>query len=576
MNKLIILLITFLFAGTALGHGGDHGPSSLEDDFAETSEIYLPVNYSRTHGLSFDFSHHGHDDYQSGEDTHGDETGLEINLSPVLFAGHDRFTRLISQALSSTNDSTIEASDENDEYLIIENRKWDLGLGIGPELHLPGSLLGIGVSVNFIRGKNYYTIRTLKSKNEKRIPLKLPISKENLATWKVGDQLSYATKGSMVFDAMMGIEPFIHFGPAYIHTGVYSFKAQLVSSHTMEIEVTTMKTKSIEFEASVLPFDLQGGKSKGHLNTLIYQFDLRNDNALDAIYYLFNGRLDLTNHAMLISGGEILVRTEMQNSSIYISARFGFPVLYINGGGAGTYQSAGTIQSNEPGGNHPHLHDVFTTTYQRERYTRGILSQHKWENQSVVSTIMKGDHPLISSIFSWSLSQDRMKSNLFIKRLGRIANVFGSTKLQKINFPQHHLKYLKADLLANLSGKDLLPLLNEVQLKSLLTAAQEKLKTDFKIYGHKSFCRLRSYNNCLARYRNLINIKYENINMLRTSVELAYNRGEMNQVTKPLTQLVKILFSSKYLTQSLISARPDLKIELRLEGERIKKHILTL
>ena len=576
---LLLLVLSF----NAYSHGGDDGPSSLEDEFSKLGHLHLPVSYSTIHGLTFgihDLSHS--DEHHDDGDSHGDEMGFELDIHPVMFAGFDKIKRLINLSESSNSGLMIEAADVNSPYLLLENKKWDFGLGIESDAHLPLPFVVAGVGVSFIKGKNFYSLRNLVNKNEKRAELKLPLNEEAMKNWRVGDKISYSSKGSIVFNAFVGIEPFFHVGPEYIHTGTYRLSAHLESDELLEIELATTSTDSIGIEGNAIFIGGEASLGKGHAKSLSYIFNIKSPESFDAIRSLFNGRVDLTNQEMLHSNGRITLKTNSINTSASYSGSFGLPVVYINGGGRGTYVSYGTTEEFEHDHDHDHDHDhghiseVSTTASIKERFTRGILSKHKWEYQSIVSTVMRGDHSLLSTIFSWSFSRDKLNQSTFSKKLRKLARIFHLPQLIELKLPPVKDGYLKADFHVNLSGSDLLSLLNTKELASVKELALNNLQNDFTAYGHRAFCRTKSYQRCLRSYQNLITNKHSDMKSQIYALEKAYKAQDMRDVSAKLNGIAKALFSSKYLTEAFSNIRNGMGMELRLEGENIKKQAFLL
>lgn len=601
-----ISFLVLVFCLNSYAHEGEKGPSSLEEEFARSSHLHLPVSYSSTEGLSFgyhvgghahsdehehtvdheheehDHSDHDHADHDHEEadqneahdaDSHGDDTGIEFNVHPIVYGGFDKIRRIINQELSSANDLSLELAQEKSPYLLLEGRKWDLGLGLGVDSHLPNPLFGAGISLAKLKGKNYYSIRGLQHKNEIREELELPLDAEKLKSWRTGDQIFYSTKGGVIFSVLAGIDPIVHIGPGYIHSGIYKVKAALKSANVLEIEIQTINTDSIFFEAGAVILNSEANRNKGHARTIVYTFDLTNTNSFKAINYLFNGRLDLTNQEMISSGGAIRARASTLHSSVTFSGSFGLPIVYFNGTGSGVYQNAGQMEENH-GNGEVHKWHIYSSSSIKERFTRGILSQHKWENRSVVSTVLRGDHSLLSTVFSWSFAKDKMNTRNLQGKLSRLARSFNLPWLKGIQFPKKNMGYLKADFTINMSGKDVLFILNTKQMEDLKVSAIEQLEADFKTHGHRAFCKIKTYRACLSHYKNLISDKAKHIKNLRTSVEDAYKDNQMTLVSDRLNQMTIALFSSKYLTYAFMSSRKNnLLLEVRLEGENIKKHI---
>lgn len=560
-------------------HEGDSGPSSLENEFSRTSHLHLPFSYSSTHGLSFGYeigSHeeheheHEHEEGHDHEEVEGDDSGLGFHVHPTVNGGFDNIRRLINLEESSQANFELEAAEENSHYLLLENKKWDLGLGLGAEAHLPIPMFAAGISISKVIGKNYYSMKILENKNEERGTLLLPVSKENLNSWREGDQVSYSTRGSLIFSVLVGIDPFFHVGPSYSHTGSYRITASMKSSDKMEVEIATLKTDSINFEADTILAGVGAGKTKGHSNSIIYSFDLSDEKVFTAISYLFEGRMDLVNQELLSSGGKIKATSDLIVTNTSVSAFYGFPVLFNAGVSRSNNYQEGEIVEHHP--DEIHRSKIYMSTHYRDNYSRGILSQHKWENNSIVATVVTGEHSLLSTIFSWSFSKDNMKASQLRKKLNKIARTLPLSALKEVQFPENNLGYVKADVSMNFSGADVLFLLNLTEMKAVKEKALANLEADFKTLGHRTFCKLRSYNNCLTRYKNLINSKSEGVKTLVLSIDRAYQNKQLKTVTSDLTKIVRILFGSRYLTEAFVMSRTTLDMDVSFEGEKIKKH----
>jgi hypothetical protein len=576
MKKLFLLFILTLGLD-AQGNDNHEGPSNLEDEFSTLSNIYLPINYAAINGISTDNILPEHEVDEIEDDLFGDFTGLTNNFSPIAYASWQKVTRLVSLQEGSLDSTNIEAAEDESAYLHIENKKWDLGLGLESSIDLPNPLGIAAARVAFLKGKNYYSIRTLKHKHEKRDALRLPTSQQNLKGWRVGDKILYATRGGVVLNLFLGLRPLLTLGPQYIHSGSYRIKAHLASLNVMEIEVTVTKTDSLGLEALSAPFKLDVSKGKGLLDSVVYQFDLNNSEASKAMAHLFDGRLDLTNQQMLLSSGQIQLSTKIQHSYTSFSGKYGFPLLHVIEGRLGQFESNGKIEKKDSSGIHEL--EVFSSASSREYFTRGILSHQRWYNETVASTVLRGTEQsgsVISSFYSWSFSKDKMNKKTLRKKLSKLAKVFNTQKLNAIQLPQKRMGYLKADFAINLSGGDILYLLNTANLRVMRENALANFEDDFRLYGHRAFCRLRTYNDCFNRHYLQIKSKYKDLKTTILSLNNSYRNNQINEVTKELTKVLKLLFKSKYLTNSFAQSRPELMFELRLEGENIKRHSIRL
>lgn len=534
----------------------------------------MPFSYSNTHGLSFGYEIggdvHEHEEGAEHDDTEADDSGLNFHVHPTVNGGFDKIRRLVNLEKSKNTSFELETADEQSSYLLLENKKWDFGLGMGAETHLPIPMFAAGISVSKVIGKNYYSMKNLKSKNEERAPLLLPVSKENLNSWREGDQLSYSTRGSFIFSVLVGIDPFFHVGPSYSHTGTYQINASLKHHDHLEVQITTLKTDSVNFEADTILVGVGASKTKGHSKSILYSFDLNDEKVFTALSYLFQGRMDLVNQELLGSGGRIKATTDLVVTNNSVSAFYGIPVLFNAGVSRSNNYQEGEISEHHP--DETHRSKFYISTSYRDSHSRGILSNHRWENNSIVATVVTGEDSLLSTIFSWSFSKENMKASQLKAKLNKIARTLPLTALKEVQFPEKHMGYVKTDVSMNFSGADVLFLLNLTEMKAVKEKALANLEADFKMYGHRAFCKLRSYNNCLTRYKNLINNKSQSVKNLVLSVDRSYQNKQLKNVTSDLTKIVRILFGSRYLTEAFVTARPALDMDVSFEGENIKKH----
>jgi hypothetical protein len=567
--KSLLLSGLILLSPPAFAHGG--GGSGMESEFGRTSHMFLPVSYSTTSGLAFDLV--GLDLEATGadlpEDTHGDEMGLELEFHPEVDAGFSRIKRKVITTEAAAPDLVIERAAGDRPHVLIESRSWDLGLGLVTEAHLPIPSVGVGIGISYLTGRNYYSLRNFAGAEVRR-PLALPTSPEALAQWRVGDELTYSSRGGVMFNLIIGIDPIAKIGPQYAHTGIHRFRLRREDEATLEIEVVTVKTDRISVEGSSVVLDAEAGVERGVSRSVVYEVDLAHPEALRVIDLVLRGRLDLANEFVFSSAGKIGLRTDLNQRSASLSGTFGVPFVYFNNRGAGVYQNSGTARAQGA------ATAVFTTTFSREGFTRGALSKQKWENQSVMSTIFSGPESLIAGAFSWSFSIKKASADLVGAKLRKLHWIFGYPTLSQLRFRNERLGYVKADFLVNLSGREIIAILAPGTIEALEARALADLEAEFDQSGSEKFCRLRSYSNCLLRYSELVRTKARALRGLREEIEVAYQGRGLARVTHKLSALLRVLFSSRYLSRAFVATTPTLKAELRLEGEKIERHRFEL
>lgn len=562
MTKLLALLF-ILSIGSLWARDKRDGPSSLEGEFSKQANIKLPFVHATIDGLGLDFSFTREDTNQSTtDDLYSDFSGLTVNVGPIAYASRERSKWLINLEDTGRADGIIEPAAENSPYVFIENRRWDLAAGLEAYVSLPLPSSYLGASVAFLRGKNYYSVRRLTHRSEQRAALKLPFDREAVASWRVGDQIIYNTRGGMIYNVFVGMRPFLSIGPEYIHSGSYRLRAHLVAEQLMEIEVLTTSTQSIGLEAVSAAFKMEFSKGRGHMNSLVYRFDLTDPASYKAMATLFHGRLDLTNRQLEVSAGTITVSTSMQHAFSSFSGKFGIPFILILGGSRGTQTSQGTIERTDQGG--AHRYQVYNAASVIDTYTTGMLSTKRSYNERISSTILRDElarESVISGIYSWSFSKFRMRGRQLLKRLHRLGELFGKDVLKNITLPSDKLGYVKADFDLNLTGRQVLSLLHTETLKRMHTKA-------------RLLC--VRFENCGKRDLQKIDRTTEDLLSLSLALDEKYETGKVDEVGLMLVKLMKKLLNSRDLTGAFMELHPDVAFELRLEGEKIKRHTIRL
>jgi len=279
--RLIWGLPFLIFSFNLFAHGGDSGPSTLEQEFSKLAHLHLPINYGTNDG------------YYSGYEIGNLEKGLAVESHPIAFGGIDKIVR--ATCLEQSTTGLIEICPPEAPYYLLENKKWDLGLGLEAHMHIPFPGVGVGIGFGYLKGTNYYSYRYLKNKNEKRATLNFPLSTEEFKNWRVGDQLFYMTRGTVYFNMYIGYEPFVHLGPQISRTGVHRITMTKVDEKTLIAEIGTIKAKDFSVEVYGLVLGGEFNKGRGKASSHIYQFNMDDVESYSHLANFMSGRLALVN-----------------------------------------------------------------------------------------------------------------------------------------------------------------------------------------------------------------------------------------------------------------------------------------
>ena len=503
-------LFLLLLSLNCFSHGGDSGPSSLEQEFSKLSHLHLPVNFS------------SHEGFYLGYEIGAMEEGLVVENHPTIFGGADKVKR--TTCLEAAPTAVIELCPDNAPHLLLENKKWDLGLGLESHLHLPIPGMGFGVGVSYLKGKTYYSTRNLTHKNEKRAALNFPLSPAEFQNWRAKDQLFYMSKGTIVFNVFVGYEPFIHLGPQVSRTGVYRISMRKTDEKTLVAEIANLKSKDFSFEgfAILAGGEFTGGKAKA--NSVTYEFNMEDESSYPILANFVSGRLDLVNQAMQEGSHNVVMKTDSVNTGRAFMGSFGFPVLFNNGGYRGTYLSNGTMEEFEDG--ELHHHDVYSRSKVKDHSTRGVLSDHLWENQTLTTTIVREeDEPtksVLSVVLNWSFSRDNIKHAQFLRKMDKAARVTGLNQLQEIKLPALTRGYAKVDVSINMAAEHIFKVLNQNQKIEL---AELQVKKDYSGMNKKLMKFMHAFfkekkGQWSLEGKPLIQVRIEGENLKQTVIHL--------------------------------------------------------
>jgi hypothetical protein len=503
-------LFLILLSLKAFSHGGDSGPATLEQEFSKMAHLHLPINYSTSEG------------FYPGYEIGVLESGLVLENHPIVFGGTDKIVR--STCLEQTSANVIEVCPESSPFLLLENKKWDLGFGLESHIHLPLPGVGFGAGISYIKGKTYYSARHLTNKNEKRASLKFPLNPAEFKNWRDKDQLFYMSKATIVFNVFVGYEPFVHLGPQISRTGTFRISMTKIDDKTLIAEIGNLKSKDFSFEgyALIAAGEFNGGRAKA--NSVTYQFNMEDESTYPILAYFVAGRLDLVNQAIQEKTGSVVMKTDSINKGRSLMGSLGIPVLFNNGAYRGTYLSNGTVEEMEEG--KLHHHDVYSRSKVKDHSTRGLLSDHLWENQTLTTTIIReADAPtesILSVVLNWSFSRDHIKLAQFQKKMRKAAKVTGISKLREINLPDSTRGYVKVDVSINLSAEHVLKILTKDQ---------------------------------------------------KAELEVLQTKNEYQALNKKLMMFMNVFFKENE-EQWFLESKP--KIQIRVEGENLKQSLIHL
>lgn len=505
--KQLLILFFCLYSLNALSHGGDSGPATLEEEFSKMSHLHLPFNYS------------SHEGYYFGYEIGKSEDGHSLENHPIVFGGADKIKRLTCLEQAATN--AIEICPEKAPHQLLENIKWDLGLGLESHIHLPIPGVGFGVGLSYLKGKSYYSVRQLDHKKENRSKLNFPLSSSEFKNWRVGDQLFYMTKGTLVLNVFVGYEPFIHLGPQISRTGMYRISLKKTDENTVVAQIGSLKSKDFTFEGYAILAGAEFNAGRAKANSVSYEFNMEDEANYSILSNFVAGRLDLVNQAILSSSGTIIMKSDSINTGRSLMASIGLPVLFNNGGYRGTYLSKGTMEELEEG--KLHHHDVFSRSKVKDHSTRGVLSDNLWENQTLTSTIVREEdaptESIMSLVLNWSFSRDHIKHAQFARKLKKAARITGLKQLTEINIPKNTQGHVKVDVSINMAAENILKVLSpeqkmeleKLQIKNDYAGMNKKLMKFMDAY-------LSQHEDWFAHNKPLIQVKIEGENLKQSLI----------------------------------------------------------
>ena len=182
-------------------------------------------------------------------------------------------------------------ADSRNGYLVIENRDWDIELGVGSVVFGEGASMiygGINISGSF--GKTYTASRKVKRfkdiKNLKKP--NIPKDLRDLDRWNPEDSLSWESRKSFAFAVEVGVGPLALGGTAFAN-GSYGFEIQKTSKedpYDIILNMERLKEKGFSIYSGVLIGGVAFEKLKSKTNSFTYKFDLKKHKKYPITFFL--------------------------------------------------------------------------------------------------------------------------------------------------------------------------------------------------------------------------------------------------------------------------------------------------
>ena len=532
------------------------------------------------------------------------EQKLKVRVLPLAFGNYD----ILNKAVNLTSDEklsglslkqdNITLDDFQNGFAVTQIRKYELGLGIAPQIYLENAtgLAALATGIAGIAAVKNSFVQYERLVNDERLvddlpTLGIPYNYEKLQSYKPGESVFYESTGGMMYSIGAGVAGAFTGGSVVAEGGFRTFiKKDL--NNTALVQITKTKIKKSSLFTGLGIYVLDSTKLDNVNNGFSYSFDFKigGKNAINAYQELVKGnaipaqKLSLNS---LISG--VAQVDSFDNNEITKSHGVSFGIPMIASVNSTTSKIVG--QTNSLFNSDKSTTELNYGVYLKEQSGRFFLKHKqlvrsfyagKAENFDSNKKLLSEDQ---TATYLWSYENDSGKS---WKLKDALAKFHQDTGLRANFNPTYakgeNLSYIKLEVSAELPASYTQKLLSKSVSGSgissvLMTNASKMLESYFSQGDLDNLCRTNESNEllnetlseCKTRLQNETKSSVENINSILK--EMSSKKENSAEFVKTYAQAGKELLKNQFVLNSLfaLDTECELSYSVKVEGRRINK-----
>ncbi len=558
------ILLSQLFNNKAFS---DDEGVGVDIDEQAPATIPLPVTIDGS-GITFSWDWFGFD--------HIKDFSLSWGISPLISASGDKIKYLINLGKNEKS-IPLDWANENDPYMVIETKGFDLSAYLSPGVSLPHGFI-INGQIAPLVGSKFYSERKAKNLIEaKSLPnLGLLSSLKTIDLLREGDFVTYELQGGVNFSIGPG---YLGFSSSFSFTAQGGWEVALKKGRDQLItgRLTLKKLKLISanvgladsaFSSAVIG----GGKILENSKSFSFEFDLAEPSAQKTFESFIKGKLDLFGNRS--KGVRELSRDEEYTRGRFFDAQTNLPFL----ASVEFKQSKILVKSKNL---HPKNVEGIMSLYTQSSATNGPLSRRMRKTKLFGATYLKHQNESsLTANLKWSYQRERMKGKKWQQEIDQLIDLTGLGEQFKFDLPGEVLGMVKIDfdleipsngvglLMKNIENiqDDFWDNLENVVLKNYC----QKYPHGFRA-RHENFCKTKIHR----RFKKTSNRLKISFNHLKSQL----GTKNMESFLEKFSEVGELMIEDPLAFQAIFQLSGGNKvvcINLSIQGEKLAPKTITL
>lgn len=596
MKKLILSVVYFLVFGAQLAIANNSGnPNSTNTMIPLPLRINFNGMLMWGYNLNFGGGMGHSDSMASGNGMQGNgamnggsgmqmEQGWMYATMPMIALGGDTFTNIVNLDKSDSGELVWDKNSSN--LVIAQNKTITVAAGIGVMAMPPAStIFALKVNLMPYKGGHVYRMKHLSSKKEAKSidQMKVPMSLEDLDRWKINDQISYSSKGGVMFGAGAGMSILVSVMKTHMAEGGWHTTVKKVDDTFALATLRKNKLKMLSVNISNMLVQLSVGKMKNTDKGFNFIYDLSDAVALDAYKRFLNGDI-LHTQRLLLEGVNTIEMLKTYTSKATGSSRkftAGLPFLF------NTQSTKGEMINTS------FVHNGFTDRkvklymgmYKKTHTTDGTLSNHK--NGGIVFMTMASKKqkmtsfkPRYAGTFKWYYSKQDVSKKVLIRKIKKAVKKLGVDSLKKVSLPVNDkIGYIKLEVDISLNFDETNKLMNSDN-RLMASDSIVRVENFFKSKKNlKDYCSIDIFLNiCKKRVIKETKRAMRKMPSLLANMRESLLNKDLNGFTKKYAQLGKLAFTNRFVLAQILkmAGKKSLNAIVNIEGSNIQRYRAVL
>ena len=570
-----VLVPLFFFISTSTyAHNAGNLTESTYDPMMHAHMFSLPIMIGFDgmvmYGIAYE--HHSMSGMSHMDHTHdsdmrhsGMHQGVAWHFMPMISFGGDKLKKVIKLGHELCDETGC-----GDAYKIARSSHLDMGAGV--------MLMGLMPSHWFVHagvmpmiGGDHYTEVHVNSyeKTKRKVGLKIPSSLSELDDWKIGDTLSYGTRGGVMGSAGVGFTIFSQASAMYMYQNIKRVKYQKVGSSLLKLDIARDHKNAEGFLAGTpLTFAMAHVlQQKQKINSMI--FDFSQPSAIEKFRDFLSGKLDVRTAQSLRAGIHAMHTGKNKTRGSMANAIAGVPFLYqierdIMSSHTKSHTEDFLPQSHSKGLS-------YTAMNASSKNTRGILSHHKRDHMMFMAMLTdlldSGNHYMGS--FKWFYENDKVSANSLKDKIYKISDFYGLMlpSLDHLYFQER--AYVRAEIDIDFNNHTLDTILYKINTQSV-TDTQNSLRTEVEQFfisdAHPTrICKHKQ--NCQQRVLDKTKKICAKIFFVANKIEAYRYNDKKTKLSKAIAELGKLLTKNRFILHYFTDKLFEAKVTLSVSGE---------